>query len=100
MAFILNPNSNHNKQQNNDIHSFIHSFIPYISLQLLRGAPDYAIDTMSNTPKRYRQLRVKDLPKVPPWWLEWDSKPATLLTHGTEPTIEPSRPMTRNNNKI
>src|SRR6218665_952647 len=25
------------------------------------------------TPKRYRQLRVKDLPKVPTWWLEWDS---------------------------
>jgi len=21
----------------------------------------------------YRQLRVKDLPKVPLWWLEWDS---------------------------
>ena len=26
-----------------------------------------------NTPKRYRQLWVKDLPKVPTWWLEWDS---------------------------
>ena len=26
-----------------------------------------------NTPKRYRQLRVKDLPKVPMWWLECDS---------------------------
>jgi len=25
-----------------------------------------------NMPKHYRQLRVKDLPKVPMWWLEWD----------------------------
>src|SRR6218665_2115233 len=24
-------------------------------------------------PKHYRQLRVKDLPKVPTWWLELDS---------------------------
>ena len=24
-------------------------------------------------PKRYRQLRVKDLSKVLTWWLEWDS---------------------------
>src|SRR6218665_1803796 len=24
-------------------------------------------------PKRYRQLQVNDLPKVPTWWLEWDS---------------------------
>ena len=28
-----------------------------------------------NTPKRHRQLRVKNLPKVPTWWLEWDSYP-------------------------
>ena len=26
-------------------------------------------------PKCHRQLRVKDLPKVPTWQLEWDSKP-------------------------
>ena len=25
------------------------------------------------TPKRYRQMQVKDLPKVPTWRLEWDS---------------------------
>ena len=25
-----------------------------------------------NMPKCYRQLRVKDLTKVPRWWLEWD----------------------------
>ena len=24
--------------------------------------------------KRYRQLRLKDLPKVPTWQLEWDLK--------------------------
>jgi len=29
----------------------------------------------ANTPKRRRQLRVKDLPKVPTWWLERDSNP-------------------------
>ena len=28
-----------------------------------------------NTPKRYRQLQVKDLPKVLTWWLERDSNP-------------------------
>ena len=28
-----------------------------------------------NMLKRYRQLWVKDLPKVPTWWLEWDSNP-------------------------
>jgi len=40
----------------------------------LRGAPDTArILRRSFTPKRHRQLRVKDLPKVPTWRLEWDS---------------------------
>ena len=33
-----------------------------------RSAPDYSIDT-----ELYRQLQVKDLSKVPTWWLEWDS---------------------------
>jgi len=28
-----------------------------------------------NTPKHYKQLRVKDLPNVPTWWLEWESNP-------------------------
>src|SRR6218665_3016255 len=42
---------------------------------LLRGAPDYCVDTCvrDNTPKRYRQLRVKDLPELPTSWLEWVS---------------------------
>jgi len=31
-----------------------------------------------NTPKRYRQLSVKDLPKVPMWWLEWDLRLSAL----------------------
>ena len=43
---------------------------------LLRGAPDTGwILCRSFTPKRHRQLRVKDLPKVPTWRLERDSKP-------------------------
>jgi len=52
--------------------SFIHSFIPdnfysaSSSPLLFRGAPDY------NMSKRYRQLWMKDLPKVPTWRLEWD----------------------------
>src|SRR6218665_1458264 len=43
---------------------------------LLRGAPDTArILYLSFTPKRYRQLRVKDLSKVLTWRLDWDSTP-------------------------
>ena len=42
-----------------------------------------------NTPKRYRQLRVKDSPKVPTWWLEWDLEPATFCSaQGNKPTTE------------
>jgi len=62
------------------VYSQFHSFIPDCfysassSPQLLRGAPDYSINSVAvNTPKRYRQLWVKDLPKVPTWRLEWDS---------------------------
>src|SRR6218665_2352577 len=57
-------------------HSFIHSGYFYSaspSPLLLRGAPDTArILCRSFTPKRHRQLRVKDLPKVPTWTLEWE----------------------------
>src|SRR6218665_2628612 len=43
---------------------------------LLRSAPDTTlILCWSFTPKRHRQLRVKDLAKVPTWQLEQDSKP-------------------------
>jgi len=41
---------------------------------LLRGAPNTArILCRSFTPKRQRQLRVKDLPKVPTWQLDRES---------------------------
>src|SRR6218665_2428869 len=64
-------------------HSFIHSFIhsghfysaPSSPL-LLRGAPDYSTDTVSEfLAEAHRQLQVKDLPKVPTWRLERESNP-------------------------
>src|SRR6218665_2241380 len=59
--------------------SFIHSgyFYSTSSSPLLnRGAPDTArILCESFTPKRHRQLRVKNLPKVSTWQLERDSNP-------------------------
>ena len=43
---------------------------------LLRGAPDYSTDTVLEFhAEAHRQLQVKDLPKVPMWWLEWESNP-------------------------
>ena len=65
------------------LHSFIHSFIhsdhfysASSSSLLFRGAPDTArILCRSFTPKRHRQLVVKDLPKVPTWRLERDPNP-------------------------
>src|SRR6218665_1509595 len=43
---------------------------------LLRGAPDYSTDTVSEShAEAYRQLQVKDLPKVLMWWLERESNP-------------------------
>src|SRR6218665_1900179 len=52
------------------IHSFIHSFRHFYSASssplLLRGAPDYSTDTVSEFhAEAHRQLQVKDLPKVP-----------------------------------
>jgi len=50
-------------------HAFIHSGYFYSassSSLLLRGASDYSIDTVLEV----REIRVKDLPKVPTWWLE------------------------------
>src|SRR6218665_2120631 len=59
--------------------TFIHSCYFYsacYSPLLLRGAPDIAkILYRSFTPKRQRQLRVKDLPKVPTSRLTRDSNP-------------------------
>ena len=58
-----------------DIHSG-YLYITSSSPLLLRGTPDTArILCRSFTPKRHRQLRAKDLPKVPTWWLERESNP-------------------------
>jgi len=61
------------------IHSFIHSdhfYSTSSSPLLLRSAPDTAQILCRNfTLKRHRQLWVNDLPKVPTWWLEWESNP-------------------------
>jgi len=60
-------------------HSFILSgYFHSISSSplLLRGALDTARMLCRNfTPKHPRQLWVKDLPKVPTWWLERESNP-------------------------
>src|SRR6218665_931094 len=69
------------------IHSFIYSFIHsfnhsghfYSALSspiLLRSAPNYSTDTVSEFhAEAHRQLQVKDLPKVPTWRLERESNP-------------------------
>src|ERR1043165_8756711 len=59
-------------------HSFIHFRYLYSapSRFLLRGAPDYSVDTESEFhAEAHEQLRVKDLPRVPTWRLEVDSNP-------------------------
>src|SRR6218665_3191299 len=54
---------------------------------LLKGAPATArILCRSFTPKRHRQLWVKDLPKVPTWRLERDSN---LPPFGRKATNQP-----------
>ena len=56
--------------------SFHHSFTPDISitpLQLQRPRLQQRYCVRVNTTKCFRQLWVKDLPKVPTWRLEWDS---------------------------
>src|SRR6218665_198309 len=59
------------------IYSFIHSGHFYSapsSPLLLRDAPDYSTDTVSEFhAEAHRQLQVKDLPKVPTWRLERES---------------------------
>ena len=59
---------------------FIHSghfYSASSSPLLLRGATDYSTDTTVSEfhAKAHRQLQVKDLPKVPTWWLERESNP-------------------------
>src|SRR6218665_1840844 len=70
-----------------DFHSFIHSGHFYSapsSPLLLRGAPDYSTDTVSEFhAEAHRQLQVKDLPKVPTWRLKRESNP--------RPSVESNR---------
>src|SRR6218665_1567004 len=65
--------------ENTALHSFIHSGHFYSapsSPLLLRGAPDYRTNTVSEFhAEAHRQLQVKDLPKVPTWRLERESNP-------------------------
>src|SRR6218665_1347818 len=80
------------------LHSFIYSFIhsghfcsASSSPLLVRSSPDTArILCRSFTPKRHRQLRVKDFRKVPTWRLQRDSKPRP--SEGIESTNVPPRP--------
>jgi len=51
----------------------VNSFIPDISIAPLQvHYYSEAFPTTALKPKRYTQLRVKDLPKVPMWREEWD----------------------------
>src|SRR6218665_3497202 len=59
-------------------------FVFYLSISIAlltacafqkRSRPQLDTVTGVYTPKRYRQLRVKDFPKVPSWRLEWYSNP-------------------------
>src|SRR6218665_1269437 len=65
-------------------YSFIYSGYFYSASSsplLLRGAPHTAwIPHRSFTPKRHRQLRVKDLPKIPTWQLVAGLEPTTFRT--------------------
>src|SRR6218665_221103 len=79
-------------------HSFIHSGLFYSvssSPLLLTGAPDTArILCRSFTPKRHRQLRATDLPKVPTLYVAARAgfEPTTPRTIDVESTNEPPCP--------
>src|SRR6218665_1611939 len=84
--------------------NFIHSFYSASSSPLLlRGAPDTTRILCRNfTPIPYRQLRVKDFPKVPRWRLERDLNPRpsgrNIISFFLRPTAiystnEPPRPL-------
>ena len=78
------------------IHSFFHSGYFYSTSSsplLLRGAPETArMLCRSFTPKCHRQLRVKDLPKVPYVAARVEFEPSTLWMKGDESTNEPPHP--------
>jgi len=70
--------------------NIIHSRYFYSAPLLLRGAPDTARILRQNfTPKRHRQLWVKNLPKVPMWWLKGSRThdPLTQPMRHPRPTI-------------
>ena len=54
---------------------FIHFYSTSHGNEPFRSTLDHSIWQCVGvyTPKRYRQLQVNDLPKVPTWWLERDS---------------------------
>src|SRR6218665_1189316 len=88
-----------NKQASTFIHSLVHSghfySAPSSSL-LLKGAPDYSTDTVSEFhAEAHRQLQVKDLPKVPTWRLERESNPRPLRLKVIVSTKTPPRPTKR-----
>ena len=57
-----------------------------------RSAPGHSNCVGVKTPKRCRQLRVKDLSKVPTWRLEWDSNLRPSGWKALNPTTEPLHP--------
>ena|SRR6218665_936744 len=76
--------------------SFIHSYHFYSapsSPLLLRGAPDYSTDTVSELhAEAHRQLQVKDLPKVA---ARARVEPATLRLKVIVSTNAPPRPIVK-----
>src|SRR6218665_2828393 len=76
---------------------FIHFYSASHSLSFSEALPTTAIDTVHvgvYTPKRYRQLQVKDLPKVPTWRLESAGfEPTTLRSNGVVSTNAPPCPI-------
>ena len=77
LSVILNLR-HHPKQTPHPSHSFSQAnsiiYSASSSPLLLRGTPNTALILCQRfTPKRHRQLQVKDLPKIPTWQLEQDS---------------------------
>ena len=72
---------------------FVHFYSSPSSPLLLRDAPDYCTDAVSEFhPEAHRQLLVKDLLKVPTWRLERESEPTTLRLKVIVSTKAPPRP--------